>query len=78
MPGVLILEEVLMAVELWRGRLRLKSVTSLKFSSPLRPGDAFSIELYEKGRSQVSFACRRDGIMFASGTLTVESDAGEP
>lgn len=77
-PGVLILEEVLLAIESWCGRLRSRNVSSAKFTSPLRPGDVFSIELHEKSRSQISFACTRDGIMFASGTITVELDSGAP
>lgn len=77
-PGVLILSEVLHAIELWRGRSRLNSVSSVKFSAPLRPGDAFSIELQEKACSEITFSCRRDGMTLASGKLTLEPVAGEP
>ena len=38
MPGVLILDEVMQAAEQWRGQLRLKSVVSVKFTCPLKPG----------------------------------------
>lgn len=75
-PGVLILEEVVLAAEQWRGRVRLKSVASVKFSAPLRPGNEFSIELNEQGESQITFACRIDEMTFASGILTVEPDSG--
>ncbi len=77
-PGVLILDEVLQAAEQWRGKLRLKSVVSVKFSSPLKPGNAFSIKLHEEDHSHIVFECRLDGMTLASGRLAVEPDAGDP
>jgi 3-hydroxymyristoyl/3-hydroxydecanoyl-(acyl carrier protein) dehydratase len=77
-PGVLILDEVLEAARQWRGRVRLKGVVSVKFTAPLKPGDAFSIELHEDGHSHIDFECRLDGTRLAFGRLAVEPDAGEP
>ena len=74
-PGVLILDEVLQVARQWRGSVKLKAIESVKFSSPLNPGDAFSIELREAGSSEIVFECRYAGTMLASGTLTVELDA---
>lgn len=76
-PGALILDEVLRAAEEWRGQLRLKSVESVKFTAPLRPGDAFSIELHGDGESYIAFECRHAGMRLASGRLAVEPGAGE-
>jgi 3-hydroxymyristoyl/3-hydroxydecanoyl-(acyl carrier protein) dehydratase len=72
-PAALILDEVLQAVEQWRGAVRLKGVESVKFSSPLRPGEAFSIELRDD-ESYIAFDCRHAGVRIASGRLAVERD----
>lgn len=77
-PGVLILDEVLRAAKQWRGYLRLKGIESVKFTSPLKPGNAFSITLHEDGESHIAFECRLDGTRLASGRLAVELGAGEP
>lgn len=77
-PGVLILEEVLQAAEQWCGRLRLKSVVSVKFKSELKPETVFSIRLHEEDHSHIAFECWLDGTTLASGRLTVEREAGEP
>ena len=77
-PGVLILDEVLQAAEQWRGKFRLKSVVSVKFTSPLKPGNAFSIKLHEEDHSHIVFECRLEGVTLASGRLAVEPDAGDP
>jgi len=75
-PGVLILDEVLQAAQQWRGQLRLKSVVSVKFTSPLKAGDAFRIKLHDEGPSDIVFECWLDGARLASGRLVVEYDAG--
>ena len=71
-PGVVILDEVIQAVERWRGDVRLKSVVSVKFVSPLNPGCVFHIKLHEKGASRIAFECRLDGTTLAFGRLAVE------
>ncbi len=76
-PGVLILDEVVQAAEQWRGRLRLKSVVSVKFTSELKPGSVFSINLRDEDHSHIAFECWHDGTRLASGQLVVEYDAGE-
>jgi 3-hydroxymyristoyl/3-hydroxydecanoyl-(acyl carrier protein) dehydratase len=76
-PGVLILDEVIQAAEQWRGQLRLKRVESVKFTSVLKPGMAFSIKLREEGHSHISFECSHGGSALASGRLEVELGAGE-
>jgi len=77
-PGVLILDEVLQVAEQWRGQFRLKSVVSVKFASPLKPGRSFSIKLREEGQSHIFFECWLDGARLASGRLVVELGAGGP
>ncbi|NIM27967.1 MAG: hydroxymyristoyl-ACP dehydratase [Gammaproteobacteria bacterium] len=75
-PAVLILDEVLRAAEQWRGKLRLKSVETVKFSSPLRPGQSFSIELRCDDDSYIAFECRYGANRIASGRLAVECETG--
>jgi 3-hydroxyacyl-[acyl-carrier-protein] dehydratase len=74
-PGVLILDEVVLTAQQWRGQLRLKSILSVKFTAALRPGNAFSINLHDEGHSHIAFECWHDGIRLASGCLLVEYGA---
>ena len=76
-PGVLILDEVVQAAQQWRGRCRLKSVVSVKFTSTLKAGNVFSINLHDEDHSHMACECGHDGIRLASGRLAVEYDAGE-
>lgn len=76
-PGVVILDEVLQAVRQWQGELRLKRFESVKFTSPLKPGSAFSIKLHRKGRSRIDFECWHEDTQISSGQLAVEPEAGE-
>jgi len=77
-PGSLIVEEVLRAVEECWGRIRLKRIVSAKFASPLRPGEVFSIKLEEAGNSHIDFECSLDGRAVASGRLAAEPGQGVP
>ena len=77
-PGVLILDEVMQAAEQWRGQLRLKSVVSVKFTCPLKPGIDFSIKLHEEDHSHIAFECWLGGTRLASGRLAVEPETGGP
>jgi len=76
-PGVLILDEVVQAAEQWRGQFRLKSVLSVKFTSALKPGNFFSINLHDEDHSRIAFECWHDGTRLASGRLVVEYDVDE-
>ena len=76
-PGVLILDEVVRTAEQWRGQLRLKRVLSVKFTSALKPGDVFSINLHDEDHSHIAFECRHDGTRIAIGRLLVEYGASE-
>jgi 3-hydroxymyristoyl/3-hydroxydecanoyl-(acyl carrier protein) dehydratase len=77
-PGALILDEVLRAVEECRGPVLLKRVASLKFTSPLRPGEDFRITLNEAGDTQIDFECSLEGETLASGRLVVGPGQGAP
>lgn len=75
-PGALILDEVLRALEECRGRIRLKRVVSLKFTAPLRPGEIFSVTLNETHDARIDFECSSEGRTLASGRLVVEPGQG--
>lgn len=68
-PGVVLLEQVVAAIEARRGRplppLRLPQV---KFLSPLRPGEDADIELVEDA-GRWRFRVVRDGVPVASGEV---------
>lgn len=76
-PGVVILDEVLQAARQWLGHLRLKRVESVKFTSPLKPGRAFSIKLHREDPSRIDFECWHEDTQISSGRLAVEPEAGE-
>ena len=74
-PGVVVLTEILMAVERspeWnRHGFQLNSV---KFTAPLRPGDPFTIVLESSSARQLSFAVTRGNTRIAWGTLVRTTD----
>jgi len=70
-PGVVILEEVIQALEGWRSGCRLEGVPAVKFLAPLRPEEVFTIRLALQGAHSVSFECRRQGRLLAQGQLEV-------
>ena len=73
-PGVVLLERVVDAARAWRGAsLRIAGFPSVKFLSPLQPGQAFEIHLQDDG-AQLRFSCSAGARLLAQGTLTVKVD----
>ena len=70
-PGVVILEEVVLAVGAWRGDCRVAGVPLAKFIAPLQPERTFAIKLSGDER-RVRFECVQQGEMFARGELSVK------
>lgn len=69
-PGVVLLNEVLDTLR--RGSaapLVVKGLPTVKFSSPLRPGEAVTIRVDEEGAGRATFSCRVDARLVASGTI---------
>ncbi|MDP1768041.1 MAG: hypothetical protein Q8L74_04460 [Nitrospirota bacterium] len=69
-PGVVLLNEVLDVLR--RGLaapLMVKGLPIVKFSSPIRPGEAVTIRVNEEAAGQATFSCRVDGRLVASGTI---------
>ncbi|GAP64878.1 3-hydroxymyristoyl/3-hydroxydecanoyl-(acylcarrier protein) dehydratase [Mizugakiibacter sediminis] len=66
-PGVLLLEQVALALARWRGQ-RLARLVEAKFAAPLRPGEEATVELHEAG-ARVRFAVLRGGTLLARGQI---------
>jgi 3-hydroxymyristoyl/3-hydroxydecanoyl-(acyl carrier protein) dehydratase len=67
-PGVLLLEQVALALRAWRGQ-QLVRVLEAKFVAPLLPDEAAMLHLTETDRAQVCFEIRRDGSLLARGLV---------
>ena len=72
-PGVVILDEVVAAVDEWRRDSQLSGVRSVKFLAPLNPEQPFTISLSTKCKDAgaVSFCCRVDERVIVEGRLAV-------
>lgn len=66
-PGVLLLEQVALALAHWHGQ-RLAKLIEAKFAAPLLPGEEAAVELSEVG-ARVRFAVRRGETLLARGQL---------
>jgi len=77
-PGVLLLDCVLAAVEGAAGR-RLAGIPNLKFLHPLRPGVSFSI-VWTEHADGLRFRCESDADgapqLYAQGLLSFADDSG--
>jgi 3-hydroxyacyl-[acyl-carrier-protein] dehydratase len=69
-PGVVLLEEVALALRAWRGQ-RLAQVVEAKFMAPLRPDDIALLRLSETPATatRVRFEIERDGAVLARGVV---------
>ena len=72
-PGVVILDEVVAALDEWRQDAQLSSIPNVKFLAPLKPGQLFTISLSatSKNSGQVSFCCRAEERVIVEGRLGV-------
>ncbi len=69
-PGVLVLEQVALALRAWRGQ-RLARVLEAKFVSPLLPDQSAQLQLNETegSDSRLRFRLERDGVVLARGIV---------
>ena len=72
-PGVVILDEVVAALDEWREHSQLSGIRSVKFLAPLRPEEPFTISLSATSErvGEVSFCCRSKERLLAEGRLAV-------
>ena len=57
MPGVVLLDEVAVAVARWRTGARLRRIVSVKFLRPVLPNNELEITLAEIDGGDVHFVC---------------------
>jgi 3-hydroxyacyl-[acyl-carrier-protein] dehydratase len=70
LPGAVLLDEILRAVELAHGiDLKAWHVSSAKFLSAVRPGDSLVLEHEATSAASMRFCVRVDGRNVVSGTL---------
>lgn len=76
-PGVIILDEVVAALNEWRQNLQLSGIQSVKFLAPLLPDQPFTISLstVSKRSGEISFCCRAKERVIAEGRLAVAQGA---
>ena len=67
-PGVLLLEQVVAAIETRHGPLQGLRLPRVKFVQPLLPGEVATVEL-EGEAPHWRFRVLRDGVMLASGEV---------
>jgi len=72
-PGVVILDEVVAALDEWRQDSQLAGIRSVKFLAPLKPEQPFTISLFatSKDAGEVSFCCRSEKRVIVEGRLAV-------
>lgn len=69
-PGVLMLEQVALALRAWRGQ-RLRRVIEAKFMAPLLPDESAQLQLSGAAAdtSRIGFSIERDGMVLARGIV---------
>jgi len=76
-PGVVILDEIVAALNEWRKDSHLTFIRVVKFLVPLRPEQPFTICLSasQDAESEVDFCCRVEDRVIVEGRLEVCCDA---
>jgi 3-hydroxyacyl-[acyl-carrier-protein] dehydratase len=68
-PAVVILDEVLAAVNAWRADSRVVAIPVAKFLMPLKPEQPFTIVLSTANNREIHFRCRVEERVVAEGQL---------
>lgn len=76
-PGVVILDAVLQVLRDWRPQSKVDTLPTVKFLSPLLPGEAFVIELSQEDASRpVRFECRAGERRLSKGQIRLHAAGG--
>lgn len=72
-PGVVILDEVVAALNEWRHDSELSGIRSVKFLAPLKPEQPFTISFFatSEDAGEISFCCRSEERVIVEGRLAV-------
>ncbi|MBK8175216.1 MAG: hypothetical protein IPK66_08115 [Rhodospirillales bacterium] len=74
-PGVVILQRVIAALEDQDSDCRMVEVSRVKFLKPLFPNQTFEIAIQQISTERVEFACQCGGIVIACGRLIITTTA---
>jgi 3-hydroxymyristoyl/3-hydroxydecanoyl-(acyl carrier protein) dehydratase len=66
---VVVLNEVLDTLRGSAASLRVTGLPMVKFSSPLKPGEAVTIRVVDEGAGRATFSCHVDARLVASGAI---------
>lgn len=72
-PGVVILDEIVVALDEWRQDCHLTGIRTVKFLVPLKPGQLFTIyfSTEDDDAGEVNFSCRIADQIIVEGRLEV-------
>ena len=71
-PGVVILDEILYALTAWKNDSQIEQMSTVKFLTPIKPGQQFTISLIETKPKRIEFNCSRDDTVFATGKFSLK------
>ncbi|SRR6266704_3288849 len=76
-PAVVILDEIVAALNEWRAGSRLIGIPAVKFLAPLQPGQPLTICLSARndGVEEIDFECRVEKRMIVTGRLQISRAA---
>lgn len=74
-PGVLVLEQVVMLIEAKHGPLPAMRLPQVKFLQPLLPGQEARVEVTTRGQGSWRFRILRDDMLLASGDIVATGPA---
>lgn len=73
-PGVVVLQQVMDAIEARYGPFRLLGLDWVKFQQPVRPGEVMVIMLDGPAGERVDFVCRCGTATMARGQVRIAAD----
>jgi 3-hydroxymyristoyl/3-hydroxydecanoyl-(acyl carrier protein) dehydratase len=75
-PGVVLLEEIVMAIRAWQPAARILGFQAVKFLQPVIPDCRFSIALETLGNGKIGFSCSTGQRLLNSGTVILQVPQG--
>ncbi len=70
-PGVVILDEVLQALEQWRPGSQVDAIPSVRFVAPLAAAQVFTVRFAVHDEQRIGFVCLVEGRKLAYGQLKI-------
>lgn len=77
-PGVILLEQVLNALQQWQPEARVKGFQAVKFLQPVKPDSRFTIALEQTTDGSISFMCQSGRELLNSGTVVLQPTHSRP